>query len=129
MASATPTNPRGAGKIPKEYDRFYVASLARECTDKAIGLLAKILDDANCDISVRLRAAEVLLDRGWGKAQQFIDITSSQDTNLNMTISVVHFKAGEALPSPAVPLIDANAVVLAGEAKNELADTAAAGQS
>ena len=119
---------RDSGGI-KERDKFYVASLARECTEDAITLLKSAMMDTARKMSDRIKAADILLERGWGKAPVEVNLTSTQDTNLNLTISVVHFKAGEALPSPAVPLIDANAVVLAGEAKNELADTAAAGQS
>ena len=41
---------------------------AREHTDTAIGVLVSAMADE--DARVRIKAAEVLLDRGWGKAAQ-----------------------------------------------------------
>ncbi len=45
-----------------------VRSAAQEHTEAAIGVLASALSDP--DPRVQIKAAEVLLDRGWGKATQ-----------------------------------------------------------
>jgi HEAT repeat protein len=49
-----------------------VRDAARAQTDAAIGVLVAALEDE--DARVRLKAAEVLLDRGWGKPSQTVDI-------------------------------------------------------
>ncbi len=57
---------------PKKYDRFYVASLARDCTDEAVGLLTEIMRDKTAKHVDRIKASELLIERGWGKAPQEI---------------------------------------------------------
>jgi hypothetical protein len=54
-------------KVPTE-----IKSLARSYTELAIQTLAGIIQNGTQD-SARVSAAQVLLDRGWGKATQPID--------------------------------------------------------
>jgi hypothetical protein len=50
-----------------------VTELARERTDRAIETLTAIMEDGAAPASARV-AASALLDRGWGKAPQRIDV-------------------------------------------------------
>lgn len=68
-------NPRGRPK--RDYD---VAKLARSHTREAISTLVSIMADHAAPHSARVSAAQTLLDRGWGKAPQALD--------LNRTISI-----------------------------------------
>jgi hypothetical protein len=52
-----------------------IRSLARSHTDKALKTLAEIMDNAEINPSARVNAAIALLDRGWGKPQQTVDMT------------------------------------------------------
>lgn len=54
-------NPGGKSKTPKE-----VQTLARQYTAHAIGALVKALTEPN----ERVKAADILLERGWGKVTQ-----------------------------------------------------------
>jgi hypothetical protein len=49
-----------------------VKLVAREHTESAIRVLAKIMNDEDLISSVRVTAANSLLDRGWGKPAQTI---------------------------------------------------------
>jgi hypothetical protein len=58
-------NPGGRPKNPPD-----VIEMARALTPRAIGALDKALDDA--DNSVAIHAAQVLLDRAWGRPAQMV---------------------------------------------------------
>ena len=62
-------NPGGRAKGVKE-----VQDLARRYTTDAIQTLADICSSTEATPSARVSAAEVLLDRGWGKAAQKIEL-------------------------------------------------------
>ena len=47
-----------------------VKSLARGHTENAINTLSSIMMQEKCPPAARVKAAEILLDRGWGKASQ-----------------------------------------------------------
>lgn len=51
-----------------------VRALARQYTQQAITTLAEIMQDTHAPRPARVAAAEALLDRGWGKPQQQIDV-------------------------------------------------------
>ena len=53
--------PKGEGRVREA---------ARDLTERSIAVLAGALDDD--DARVRIKAAEVILDRGWGKPPQAI---------------------------------------------------------
>ena len=65
-------NPSGR---PKTDPR--VRDAAREYTERAIAVLGAALEDE--DRKVQIRAAEVLLDRGWGKPAQAVTLAGDED--------------------------------------------------
>lgn len=68
IAGTGSLNPSGRPKTLGE-----VTDLARAHTDKAITALAQVLEKGKSE-SARIAAAEVLLTRGWGKAQGLVDM-------------------------------------------------------
>lgn len=50
-----------------------IKSLARTHTGSALKVLAAIMNKQDAPESARVQAAQALLDRGWGKATQFIE--------------------------------------------------------
>jgi Family of unknown function (DUF5681) len=67
-------NPAGRQKALRE-----VAAAAREHTVEAIATLARIMRDTKTTAAARVNAATVLLDRGWGKAPQTVDLRRSTE--------------------------------------------------
>jgi len=53
-----------------------IKSMARSYTHKAIKVLAGVLGNEQVPISSRIEAAKYLIDRGWGRAAQTIDMTA-----------------------------------------------------
>jgi hypothetical protein len=52
-----------------------IRSLARKHTESAIRTLANIMAAPRSPAAARVSAAQVLLDRGWGKATQVVEAT------------------------------------------------------
>ncbi len=52
-----------------------IRSLARSHTQKALNVLAGIMEQADAPPAARVSAAQALLDRGWGKPAQTVDMT------------------------------------------------------
>lgn len=52
-----------------------IRSLARSHSDTAIRTLAAIMTKEDAPESARVAAANAILDRGWGKPQQTVDMT------------------------------------------------------
>ena len=67
-------NPSGRPKIPED-----VKEMARGLTKEAIATLAAVMRDAAAPHSARVRSAEVILDRAWGKPESSTNIRISQD--------------------------------------------------
>ena len=67
-------NPSGRPKIPDD-----VKELARGLTKEAIATLATVMRDAEAPHSARVRAAETLLDRAWGKPETSANIRINHD--------------------------------------------------
>lgn len=61
-----------------------IRSLARAHTENAISALASIMNQKKAPPSARVQAAQVLLDRGWGKPTQ--PLSGDEDNPL----SIVH---------------------------------------
>lgn len=63
-----------------------LASLARDYTEDAVNVLVSVVkgDMADVKVSDRIRAAEILLDRGYGKAKETVqlELTTSNVTTL-----------------------------------------------
>jgi hypothetical protein len=51
-----------------------IAALARECTTEALEQLRSIMLDPRAAAMARVKAAEVLLDRGWGKPASEVEL-------------------------------------------------------
>lgn len=64
-------NPSGRPKACAE-----VVELARKYTAEAIATLADIM--GNGDLRSRVAAAQVLLDRAWGKPSQAVEVTGAE---------------------------------------------------
>lgn len=59
-------NPVGRPKLPE--DVKHVRELARQYTESAIAALVSVMDTGSA--GARVSAANALLERGWGKAEQ-----------------------------------------------------------
>lgn len=57
-----------------------IRSLARSHTGTALKVLAGIMEQADAPPAARVSAAQALLDRGWGKPQQSVDMTVKRTT-------------------------------------------------
>ena len=66
------------GGRPKEIEG--VRELARKHTEEAINTLVKMLRSRND--RVRVAAAEALLDRGWGRSNQDMEVSGSDSSDL-----------------------------------------------
>ena len=68
-----------------------VESLARQHTEAAINTLVSIMNEPNCPPNSRIRAAEVLLNRGWGmpKATHVVEGGDGQ-TLMKIVQEIVH---------------------------------------
>ena len=71
------------GGRPKTLAR--VQNLAREYTEKSISILGEIIEDENERGATRIAAIQVLLDRGWGRPLQSVDIRRLDDSMDDMT--------------------------------------------
>jgi hypothetical protein len=58
-------NPQGRSRVYRQFRQL--AELARSHTEKAMNLIARVVDDERADLRLRLLAAEMILDRGWGR--------------------------------------------------------------
>ena len=58
-------NPKGR---PKDPARDELRQLAREYTRQALDTIVAVMNDATAKPGIRLKAADILLDRAWGKA-------------------------------------------------------------
>ena len=63
-------NPSGRPKLPEE-----VRDRARSLSIEALETLAAIMKDTEAPPSARVAAANVILDRGYGKPPQSLDVT------------------------------------------------------
>lgn len=73
------------GGRPKKSNR--AAGMCREHTEKAVEVLIKSLSSEKED--VRLKAAEQILNRGWGKPQEYVELSGDEDRPLLTKIEVV----------------------------------------
>jgi hypothetical protein len=67
-------NPSGRVKIPPD-----VKEMARGLTKEAIATLAAVMRDGNAPHSARVRSAEVILDRAWGRPETSATIRINND--------------------------------------------------
>jgi hypothetical protein len=67
-------NPRG--RPARDFD---LAELARCHTQEAVGTLLQVMRDAKSPAAARIAAAGLLIDRGWGKAPQALNMRHQFD--------------------------------------------------
>src|SRR6476646_1643797 len=67
-------NPSGRPQIPQD-----VKEMARGLTKEAIATLAAVMRDAAAPHSARVRSAEVILDRAWGRPETTSNVRVSSD--------------------------------------------------
>jgi len=89
-----------------------LASLARAYTVESVDVLVSVITGAMADVkpSDRIKAAEILLDRGWGKATQVLQLEPSPATVVNLTRDQLRQIAAGAL----LPPIDGEASLVTG---------------
>jgi Family of unknown function (DUF5681) len=75
-------NPGGRPKALRQLEE-----LARLHTVPAIKTLASILSDTKAPFAARVAAANALLDRGWGKARQALEM-GLQDSSAAHTLKI-----------------------------------------
>lgn len=66
-----------------------IKSLARSHTEKALAVLAGIMNEQSSPAAARVTAATALLDRGWGKPAQAIVGGDEDDNPLKMIVTGV----------------------------------------
>ena len=66
--------PAGIGKVKMTKSVTEIRSLARSHTRTAINVLVGIMRSKDATAAARVTAANAILDRGWGKANQAIEI-------------------------------------------------------
>lgn len=76
----------GAGRRP---ENKHVRDLARQYTEAAIRTLAEIMCDPNEKGAARVTAAQVLLDRGYGKAVQAMELSGPEGVSLDLEVRLV----------------------------------------
>ena len=88
FVKGTSGNPNGRPKID-----FEVRAEAKRHAQKAIDTILKLLDSK--DERVSLNAAQAILDRGYGKPAQSVEVTGSEESPLHTVIErrIVHVNA------------------------------------
>jgi hypothetical protein len=81
-------NPGGRPKLPE--DVKHVRELARQYTASAVAALVEVLESDSA--SGKVAAANALLDRGWGKAEQPITGLDGGPVQQNLTVEFVGTK-------------------------------------
>lgn len=74
-----------------------IRSLARSHTDSAIMTLAKIMTSPKAPTSARVSAATALLDRGWGKPRQAMELMAPPKKPEEMTDDELDARIAETL--------------------------------
>ena len=98
MARFQPVQSGNPGGRPKEVG--HVKELARQQTLEAVRVLAAIMADEKEPAAARVRAAEALFDRGWGRPAQQIggELNSNRDVRDMSTAELLAFLASH--PGP-----------------------------
>ena len=86
-----------------------LASLARDYTEESVNVLVSVVTGQMTDVrpSDRIRAAEILLDRGWGKPTETVQLELSAANVRGLTTTELM-----AIASGALPPIDGEATVV-----------------
>lgn len=87
----TSGNPGGRPKVTAD-----VRALAQEHTTEAVGALVEIVSDREAPPAARVAAANALLDRGYGRAPQTVDVNVRSVSDFLESLSL-----GDAAPASA----------------------------
>jgi hypothetical protein len=82
-----------------------IQSLARNHTESAIKVLAGIMTNGEAPHSARVSAATALMDRGWGKPAQTVDMTVRRQIAKELSddeLADIAVGSGEGAAEPAV---------------------------
>ena len=84
-----------------------LASLARDYTEESVNVLVSVVTGQMADVKPldRIRAAEVLLDRGWGKAKETVQLELTTANVGSLTRAELRAIASGALPAIEVEAI------------------------
>jgi hypothetical protein len=85
-------NPSGRAKVPE-----HVKSAARAHTELAIATLAEVCQTGTD--GARVSAAVALLDRAWGKPEQHVDLSTTDDTADELRQAIVRLRQDPATAS------------------------------
>lgn len=82
-----------------------IRSLARSHTETALSTLAGIMRETKAPHAARVSAAVALLDRGWGKPQQTVDMTVRRQIAKELSddeLADIAVGSGEGAAEPAI---------------------------
>ncbi|MFJ7438079.1 DUF5681 domain-containing protein [Methylorubrum thiocyanatum] len=98
-------NPKGKPPIIRE-----VQELARQQTENAIDALVSIMGNEKSNASARVQAAVALLDRGWGRPKQSVDVKVDHDAS-GLAAALAALREREAMAvADQRPIIDAETI-------------------
>ena len=69
-----------------------VKAAAREMTPQALGTLQEIMEDKKAPPAARVSAATAVLDRGWGKPGQAVEIAGEIGGGFKLDLSDPHWR-------------------------------------
>lgn len=96
------SNPKGREPIIRE-----VQALAKQQTELAVNTLVEIMTNEKTNGSARVQAAVALLDRGWGRPKQSVDIKVDHDASgLAAALDALHARERAVAPPVCGPVID-----------------------
>jgi len=95
---------KGRSSVPRLSDGRQLWQLFRDYTEDAATLLAKVMNDKREDMELRVRAAAMILQRGWGDAPKHLMLTPLTDTSRANELTEADIlqlvRARPALPMP-----------------------------
>jgi len=95
-----PRRPNGL----KLYDGMTLAQMARKRTPKCLELLERAMEDESCPWAVRVRASEILLDRGHGRAVSVIEMSVTHERPIT-SLTRDELRAIAAGQAPRTPIV------------------------
>lgn len=97
-----PRYKRGKAAVPRLSDGRSIYELFRDYTEDAATLLAAVLHDPSEQMELRVKAAAIILQRGWGDAPKALQVTAITDTT----------RAGELTDADIIALLQRQAPAL-----------------